>query len=669
MVWYQKFEYAISHWLQKATEHMIGCVLCSPGCFSLFRASALMAPNVMHKYTTVRSEAIHYVQYDQGEDRWLCTLLLQKGWRVEYSAASDAYTHCPESFGEFYSQRRRWGPSTIMNILDLLRSYKTTVKMNENISTAFILYEAALLLGTILSPATIFLMVIGSTSSAFNIDNFTAFMINAIPVLLFILICFYSKDKFQMIIAQIFSTLYALLMLAVFVSTGLNIANEGFFSPSALFFISIIITFVVAAILHPQEFLCVLPLFLYLLCIPSMYLLLTIYSTINLHVVSWGTREVKAKPSENEAIQHLKNKNINTNTNIEKMLNWLPNRRKGLKNWGLTCMCCSEPKDQEDKVHLIDIKETLRSFNENIVSLKSSIEKTDKLKAKRMSFIKEAKFSDNLEVVIGMKNIQDDEDDENDENDEQTSLLNQEGQDEIDSNKKNKNKIPKWAFDLFKKEQIDCLPESETLFWEKMIDKYLAPLKENKKKQDEIKIQLIDLRNQVVFAFGMINALFILLVMLLQMHKGVYSIPLVIGYTYNYTGLIDDENHEIVLQNDRIVKMDPIGFSLILLFGLIIFIQFCGMLLHRFGTLAHLLAFVSLDCCLNQTGETDQQIIDDNAVEIAKELQKLNDTDDIDNQPSGPFGQVAQQDYRLDVKFRRRLMSMKNDDNLLRSKM
>ena len=25
---YQKFEYAIGHWLQKATEHMLGCVLC-----------------------------------------------------------------------------------------------------------------------------------------------------------------------------------------------------------------------------------------------------------------------------------------------------------------------------------------------------------------------------------------------------------------------------------------------------------------------------------------------------------------------------------------------------------------------------------------------------------------------------------------------------------------
>ena len=27
MVWYQKFEYAIGHWLQKAAEHILGCVV------------------------------------------------------------------------------------------------------------------------------------------------------------------------------------------------------------------------------------------------------------------------------------------------------------------------------------------------------------------------------------------------------------------------------------------------------------------------------------------------------------------------------------------------------------------------------------------------------------------------------------------------------------------
>ena len=39
-----------------------------------------------------------------GEDRWLCTLLLKRGWRVEYSAAADAYTFAPEGFEEFYKQ-------------------------------------------------------------------------------------------------------------------------------------------------------------------------------------------------------------------------------------------------------------------------------------------------------------------------------------------------------------------------------------------------------------------------------------------------------------------------------------------------------------------------------------------------------------------------------------
>lgn len=76
-----------------------------------------------------------------GEDRWLCTLLLQRGYRVEYSAASDAYTHCPESFNEFYNQRRRWVPSTMANIMDLLMDYKKTIKINDNISMPYISYH------------------------------------------------------------------------------------------------------------------------------------------------------------------------------------------------------------------------------------------------------------------------------------------------------------------------------------------------------------------------------------------------------------------------------------------------------------------------------------------------------------------------------------------------
>uniref|UniRef100_A0A915I2J5 chitin synthase n=1 Tax=Romanomermis culicivorax TaxID=13658 RepID=A0A915I2J5_ROMCU len=134
MIWYQKFEYAIGHWFQKAAEHMIGCVLCAPGCFSLFRATALIDDNVLRKYAIEADRAIENVQYDQGEDRWLCTLLLQRGYRVEYCAASDALTFAPETFDEFFNQRRRWIPSTLANIIDLLSNSKPLVSANDSIS-------------------------------------------------------------------------------------------------------------------------------------------------------------------------------------------------------------------------------------------------------------------------------------------------------------------------------------------------------------------------------------------------------------------------------------------------------------------------------------------------------------------------------------------------------
>lgn len=73
MVWYQKFEYAVGHWLQKTAEHVFGSVLCSPGCFSLFRGSALMDDDVLKRYTTTSTKASEYVQYDQGGHRYART--------------------------------------------------------------------------------------------------------------------------------------------------------------------------------------------------------------------------------------------------------------------------------------------------------------------------------------------------------------------------------------------------------------------------------------------------------------------------------------------------------------------------------------------------------------------------------------------------------------------
>ena len=60
LVGYQRFEYAVGHWLQKTAEHVLGCVLCSPGCFSVMRVSNLANPNVMAMYKSLAKGVIFF---------------------------------------------------------------------------------------------------------------------------------------------------------------------------------------------------------------------------------------------------------------------------------------------------------------------------------------------------------------------------------------------------------------------------------------------------------------------------------------------------------------------------------------------------------------------------------------------------------------------------------
>ncbi|XP_060734047.1 chitin synthase chs-2-like [Tachysurus vachellii] len=296
MVWYQKFEYAVGHWLQKTAEHVFGCVLCSPGCFSLFRGAALMDDNVMKRYTTKPTEAIHHVQYDQGEDRWLCTLLVQQGWRVEYNAASDAYTNAPQDFKEFYNQRRHWGPSTMANTIDLLGSGGLTAQRNSSISKPYIVYQVISMGASILGPATICLMIAGSFNFIVNMDQKVALIAATVPPTIYLALCFKLKADTQIQIAAVMSVLYAFLMTGTILSIiGDIVKNETFMTPSGLFLISMTLLYLITAALHPQELSLLIYGVLYFLCIPSGYLLLSIYSIVNMNNVSWGTRETGGK--------------------------------------------------------------------------------------------------------------------------------------------------------------------------------------------------------------------------------------------------------------------------------------------------------------------------------------------------------------------------------------
>ncbi|XP_052793269.1 chitin synthase chs-2-like [Mya arenaria] len=300
MVWYQQFEYAVGHWLQKACEHIFGSVLCCPGCFSIFRASALVDDNVLKTYTKEPEEGKHLVQFEQGEDRWLCTLLIKRGYKIDYCAASDAKTFAPENFWDFFVQRRRWSPSTMANMIDLVLSWKQIVQNNREINHMFMIYQLVLVLTSVLAPGIVLVMIEGSFSSVFSLKPWHSFFVAVTPVVLFAVLCLTVTQKKQLLVAAILSTAYTFVMVIVTIGMILNIVSETILSPSVIFLIFVGVAFLISALLHPQEFTCLFPGLLYYVSVPSTFIFLTVFYMCNLHDIRWGTRESKSPSSQSE---------------------------------------------------------------------------------------------------------------------------------------------------------------------------------------------------------------------------------------------------------------------------------------------------------------------------------------------------------------------------------
>ena len=159
-------------------------------------------------------------------------------------------------------------------------------------SNAFIQTKLQIMMmtGTILGPGTIILMLVGAFSTAFSISTDLAMILNFIPMVLFMVICFTLKSDIQLFVAQLLSAIYAFVMMAVMVGIMIQISTDGPLAPSSLSVFAVAGAFILSAIMHPQEFWCLPYGIIYYITIPAMYLLLVIYSIFNLNVVSWGTR-------------------------------------------------------------------------------------------------------------------------------------------------------------------------------------------------------------------------------------------------------------------------------------------------------------------------------------------------------------------------------------------
>ncbi|XP_065940998.1 chitin synthase chs-2 isoform X2 [Magallana gigas] len=582
MVWYQKFEYAVAHWLQKSTEHVLGCVLCSPGCFSLFRGSALMDDNVMRKYTILPTEASHHLMYDQGEDRWLCTLLLQQGYRVDYAAASDAFTYAPEGFNEYFNQRRRWTPSTIANILDLLQDGRNTVASNNNISWLYIVYQAALMVSTIIGPATVLMMIAGALLTVFSIDLTTSYIISLIPAIIFFIICFVFDTKIQLIVAQILSGVYVFIMMVVFVGAIITAVTLTPYHPSVIFLSGLVFIFLIAAAFHPREFHNLIFGILYFLWVPSGFLVLIIYSLCNLHVVSWGTREVPKKKTKAELAKEEEEKKAKEEQKKKESFwnKFFPffTLVQDLKQT-ITEKVTSDKGKEHDK-----LTEVLIKMNENLekitkkkddgVELEDVVVEENKPKKKEK---KSVRFSD--------KN----EEKELEEFDEETYM-----EQKVEKKKRDDLVNPAWVEDeTFSGGELMQMNIEERNFWEGFVNKYLYPLEKNKEKEKKDLENLMELRNNVCGGMALINILWVAINFMFQ-----YKKPTVIDIPLSYGKEEEDLDKQ---QAENVLKVDVVGLMFIIFFLFILLIQFLGMIVHRWGTFMHLIAITEIPSPFGKT--------------------------------------------------------------------
>ena len=342
VVWYQKFDYAIGHWFQKAAEHILGSVLCCPGCSSVFRVLALErnddgeqvvngeGKSVLETYGSSVENGFDFLTKDMGEDRWLCTLLIQDGWRLEYSAVSQDSTYCPDNFEEFYKQRRRWIPSTLANLAEVIGNYDRITANNDSITMLFILYEFLIVFSSLISPATVILIIVtGLRAIDESLDEISLIVVLSIVSVLYGALCVYATDKTQLMAAKVLTLIFSIIMAVVIsgvVTDTINSAINGnptgphsnnndmsnhtnntdhhFQFPvgiSVIYTGIFAATFTIAGFLHFDEIFCLFHFIWYLLCLPSGYLFLLIYSVCNINNEKWGTRE-EASPKNGDLV-------------------------------------------------------------------------------------------------------------------------------------------------------------------------------------------------------------------------------------------------------------------------------------------------------------------------------------------------------------------------------
>ena len=131
------------------------------------------------------------------------------------------------------------------------------------------------------------------------------------------------------------------------------------------------------------------------------------------------------------------------------------------------------------------------------------------------------------------------------------------------------------VFDLYTKSTK--IPDVEALkpYYQGLIDKYLHPLSKDADEEKRITRDLKELRNNGCFGFFMLNALWVMMQFQFEYVSVAFPrLQIPFGALYN--------------RHDQ--KVQILGLIFLILFTLVLVLQFISMLFHRWGTIIEILA-------------------------------------------------------------------------------
>ena len=178
--------------------------------------------------------------------------------------------------------------------------------------------------------------------------------------------------------------------------------------------------------------------------------------------------------------------------------------------------------------------------------------------------------------------------------------------------------------------EVKKLKEKEVIFWKELITKYLKPLEKNVEQEKKVAAGLIELRNSVAFTFLMLNSIWIVAIFILQDNKSELSIrwsfdPQHLNITFN------PDKDQIDFKFDYLY-LDPIGLCFMAFFGIVLIVQFLGMIAHRLMTLGHVISTTKIRTRLfgKQEKFDPNDMLNKEAVSIVKDLIKNVQPDERD---------------------------------------